>query len=183
MQAITMESRWDFKFLGMQLVVEGLAISAFASILGRCHEPLFKSLAQLVLRDEARHVAFGVISLANIYNEMPEPERRERQEFVYEACVLMRGRMISGEAYDRMGLDPAVVKETMRGSEELRQFRELLFCQIVPNMKKIGLLEGWLAERFAEMEVLHFKDYDADAVLDSLIMGTSDVSPPVRQTA
>lgn len=182
MQAITVESRWDFKYLGMQLIVEGLAISAFASILGRCHEPLFKSLAQLVLRDEARHVAFGVIALTDFYNDMSEPERRERQEFVYEACVLMRGRMISGEAYERMGLDPEMVKSTIRDSEEIREFRELLFCQIVPNMKKIGLLEGWLAERFAEMDVLHFKDYDADAVLESLIMGTSDVSPPSRQT-
>ncbi|NIR99385.1 MAG: ferritin, partial [Gammaproteobacteria bacterium] len=28
MQAITVESRWDFKFLGMQLIVEGLAIAS-----------------------------------------------------------------------------------------------------------------------------------------------------------
>lgn len=176
-----MESRWDFKFLGMQLVVEGLAVSAFSSILGRCNEPLFKSLAQLVLRDEARHVAFGVISLTDYYNEMNEKDRRERQEFVYEACVLMRGRLISGEAYERMGVDPVLVKETIRDSAEMLEFRELLFSQIVPNMKKVGLLDGWLAERFAEMDVLHFKDYDADAVLESLILGTSDISPPNSQ--
>ena len=181
MQAISVESRWDFKFLGMQLVVEGLAVSAFTSILGRCKEPLFKSLAQLVLRDEARHVAFGVISLTDFYNEMNEQERRERQEFVYEACVLMRGRLISGEAYERMGVDPVMVKETIRDSAEMLEFREMLFSQIVPNMKKVGLLDGWLAERFAEMDVLHFKDYDADAVLESLILGTSDVSPPNSQ--
>ena len=182
MQAITVESRWDFKFLGMQLIVEGLAVSAFTSVLSRCHEPLFKSLAQLVLRDEARHVAFGVLSLADYYKEMDQKQRRERQEFVYEACVLMRGRLISGEAYERMGLDPAMVKETIRDSAEMREFHKLLFSQIVPNMKKIGLLDGWLAERFAEMEVLHFKDYDADAVLESLMMGTSDYSPPSRRT-
>ncbi|MCZ6532892.1 MAG: ferritin-like domain-containing protein [SAR324 cluster bacterium] len=182
MQAITVESRWDFKFLGMQLIVEGLAIAAFVNLLSRCREPLLKELFRLVLRDEARHVAFGVIALKDYYSDMSEQERRERQEFVYEACVLMRGRLVSGEAYERMGLDPTLVKTTMRDSEELRQFRGLLFSQIVPNMKKIGLLDGWLAERFAEMEVLHFKDYDADAVLASLIDGTSENSPSQQQS-
>jgi hypothetical protein len=181
LQAITVESRWDFKFLGMQLIVEGLAISAFMNLLNRCNEPLFQSLMRLVLRDEARHVAFGVISLHEFYTRMKERERRERQEFVYEACVLMRGRLVSGEAYERMGLKAEKVKETMRDSEEVKLFRTLLFSQIVPNMKKVGLLGGWLEERFAEMEVLHFKDYDADAVLESLIGGDSDYSPEPRQ--
>jgi hypothetical protein len=94
----------------------------------------------------------------------------------------MRGRLISGEAYERMGLDPVMVKNTIRESDEMVEFRGLLFSQIVPNMQKIGLLDGWLAERFAEMEVLHFKDYDSDAVLESLITGTSDYSPPNQQT-
>ncbi len=84
---------------------------------------------------------------------------------------------VSGEAYERMGLDPELVKETLRGSDELKEFRSMLFAQIVPNMKKIGLLEGWLEERFAEMEVLHFKDYDSDAVLESLIQGADAPLP------
>ena len=171
MQAITIESRWDFKFLGMQLIIEGLAIAAFASLLTRCNEPLFRGLMQLVLRDEARHVAFGVIALNGYYSQMNEAQRRERQEFVYEACVLMRGRLFSSEAYERMGVNPEQIKETMRHSNEVREFRANLFSQIVPNMKKVGLLDGWLAERFAGMNVLQFKDYDADAVLESLMLG------------
>ena len=47
-------------------------------------------------------------------------------------------------------------------------------------MKRIGLLDGWLAERFDEMGVLQFKDYDADAVLESLIMGTDPPTPDMR---
>ena len=179
-QAITVENRWDFKFLGMQMVVEGLAISAFMSLLQRTHDPLFQQLIRLVLRDEARHVAFGVISLHDYYTQMNERERRERQEFVYEACILMRGRLISGDAYERMGVDPVTVKQTLAESEEYRTFIGLLFSQIVPNMKKIGLLEGWLAERFDEMGVLMFKDYDADAVLDSLIAGNAPPPPEIQ---
>jgi len=182
LQAITVENRWDFKFLGMQLIVEGLAIAAFMNMLQRCKEPLLEQLIRRVLQDEARHVAFGVIALKSYYDDMEEKERRERQEFVYEACILMRGRLISGEAYERMGLNPELVKETLRGSDEVRNFRAMLFSQIVPHLKKVGLLNGWLEERFAEMEVLHFKDYDSDAVLESLITGTSDYSPPGQRT-
>ena len=180
MQAITIESRWDFKFLGMQLIVEGLAIAAFMSLLHRTHEPLLQQLIRRVLQDEARHVAFGVISLRDHYNDMADKERRERQEFVYEACVLMRGRLVSAEAYERMGLDPETVRETFRQSDEVKDFRQILFSQVVPSMQKVGLLTGWLEERFAEMEVLHFRDYDADAVLESLIRGTNAASPEYK---
>jgi ribonucleotide reductase beta subunit family protein with ferritin-like domain len=180
MQAITVESRWDFKFLGMQLIVEGLAISAFMSLLNRTREPLLRELIRRVLQDEARHVAFGVISLRNFYDDMPEKERLERQQFVYEACVLMRGRLVSGDAYQRMGLDPALVRETLRQSDEARDFQRILFSQVVPAMEKVGLLNGWLEARFAEMEVLQFRDLDADAVLESLISGTNAASPQAR---
>ena len=172
MQAITIESRWDFKFLGMQLIVEGLAIAAFSSLMQRTREPLLKELIRRVLQDEARHVAFGVLSLREYYTDMNEAERLERQEFVYEACVLMRGRLVSGEAYERMGLNPDTVRETFRNSEEAQDFRKVLFSQVVPAMQKVGLLDGWLEQQFADMGVLQFRDYDADAVLESLIAGT-----------
>ena len=177
LQAITAESRWDFKFLGMQLIVEGLAITAFTTMLHRTKEPLLRELIRLVLRDEARHVAFGAISLFDYYTEMNESDRRERQEFVFEACMLMRGRLFSTEAFHRMGLNPEVVRETMRNSKEAMEFAALLFSQIVPNMKKIGLLDGWLAEKFAEMQVLQFQDIDSDAILQSLINGAEIESP------
>ncbi|MEE8396820.1 MAG: ferritin-like domain-containing protein, partial [bacterium] len=179
-QAIPVENRWDFKFLGMQMVVEGLAIAAFMSILHRCHEPLFEKPIRLVLRDEARHVAFGVIALDGFYDDMNEKDRRERQEFVYEACILMRGRLIGGEAFERMGLDPQKVRESPRDSAEAREFSALLFARIVPNMKKIGLLDGWLEERFAEMEVPRYRDFDSDAILESLIGGGGEAAAAAR---
>jgi len=175
MQAITIESRWDFKFLGMQLIVEGLAIAAFMSLMNRTREPLLRELIRRVLQDEARHVAFGVLSLRDHYRDMSEAERLERQEFVYEACVLMRGRLVSAAAYERMGLKPETVRETFRNSEEAQDFRKILFSQVVPSMQKVGLLDGWLEQRFAEMGVLQFRDWDSDAILESLING---VQPP-----
>jgi hypothetical protein len=171
LRAITSESRWDFKFLGMQLLVEGLALAAFMNTLNRCNEPLLKKLLRLVMQDEARHVAYGVLSLRTFYTEMSEPERRERQEFVYEATIRMRDRLFSTEAYERCGVPKQTMLEFLSRSTYVRQFRSLMFVNVVPNMKKIGLLDGFLAEKFGEMGILQLQDFDTEGMLHRYIYG------------
>jgi hypothetical protein len=169
LQAITMESRWDFKFLGMQLIVEGLALTAFMSLAKRCREPLLKYLIRMVLQDESRHVAYGVLALKNYYSDMNEKDRLERQQFVYEATLMMQSRLVSGQIYEKMGLDRAVVSESMRNSSETRDFRSLLYANVVPNMKKVGLLDGFLAQKYAELDILKFQDVDTEQIIQGFI--------------
>ncbi|MDX2167338.1 MAG: ferritin-like domain-containing protein, partial [Deltaproteobacteria bacterium] len=90
---IICDSRWDMKYLGMQILVEGLAMAAFASMYTMAVEPLVREVVRYVMKDESRHVAFGVISLRGFYTDMPEAERKIREEFVLEACRLMRDRL------------------------------------------------------------------------------------------
>jgi hypothetical protein len=168
---ITAESRWDFKCLGMQLMVEGLALAAFMNMTNRCREPLLKKLLRMVMQDEARHVAYGVLSLRHLYQDMPEKEKRERQEFVYESTVKMRDRLFSTQAHERMGLDKKMIVEFMARSPIIKQFRSLMFVNVVPNMKKIGLVEGFLAEKYAEMGILQLQDFDTEGLLNSYIYG------------
>jgi hypothetical protein len=169
LQAITMESRWDFKFLGMQLIVEGLALTAFMALAKRCKEPLLKYLIRMVLQDESRHVAYGVLALKDYYKDMNEKDRLERQEFVYEATVMMQSRLVSGQVYERMGLDRSLVTESMKNSSETRDFRNLLYANVVPNMKKIGLLDGFLAQKYSELDILKFQDVDTEQIIQGFI--------------
>ena len=171
LKAISEESRWDFKFLGMQLLVEGLALAAFINMINRCNEPLLKKLLRLVVQDEARHVAYGVLSLRHHYEEMSEKERLERQEFVYEATVLMRDRLFNTSAYEKLGIDPKAVEDFLSRSNYARQFRSLMFVNVVPNMKKIGLLNGFLEKKFEEMGILALQDFDTDGLLKKYIYG------------
>ena len=60
---IVNDSRWDMTYLGMQIMVEGLALAAFGFMHQITTEPLLKQLLRYVMSDEARHVAFGVLSL------------------------------------------------------------------------------------------------------------------------
>jgi len=160
---ILLDSRWDLKYLGMQILVEGLAMAAFGTMYQLAQEPLIKQLIRLVMRDEARHVAFGVLSLKDYYDDMPEAERRDREEFTVEACLLMRDRLVGDEVADAMGFDRAEVREVLLASPIMQQFRQLLFARVVPNVKRLGLLTPRVQRAFEQMGILQFADADPEA--------------------
>ncbi|MCC5951640.1 MAG: ferritin-like domain-containing protein [Acidimicrobiia bacterium] len=157
------DSRWDMTYLGMQIMVEGLALAAFGFMYQLTEEPLLKQLLRYVMSDEARHVAFGVLSLKEYYAELSDAEMRERQEFAFEAAVRMRDRFLQQEVWDRMGVDKRKVTELLlQVPKEEMIFQQLLFSKIVPNCKKLGLLDaadGWLRTRFEEIGVIEFEDW------------------------
>jgi hypothetical protein len=161
---ILSDSRWDMKYLGMQILVEGLALAAFKFIHSFTREPLIKELTHNVMRDEARHIAFGVLSLKDFYSkELNEKERREREEFTYEGCRLMRDRFLGMEVWENLGFPVDECHELAMNSTAMREFRKLLFMRIVPNIKRLGLLTPFLRERFNELGILQFEDMPADA--------------------
>jgi hypothetical protein len=157
---ILTDPRWDLKYLGMQILVEGLAMAAFANLYQLAREPLIKQLIHYVMRDEARHVAFGVLSLSGYYKDLCERELRDREEFIVEACLLMRDRLIGDDVADAMGFDRDEVREIVLASPIMQQFRQLLFARVVPNIKKLGLLTPRVRRAFEGMGILHFEDSD-----------------------
>ena len=160
---ILCDSRWDFKYLGMQILVEGLAMAAFASLHQTATEPLLKDIIHYVMRDESRHVAFGVLSLKGYYDDMPESERRDREDFTIESCLLMRDRLVGEEVADQFGFDRDEFRETALSSPLLVLFRQLLFMRVVPNIKRLGLLTPRVRKAFEEMKIIQFEDTDPEA--------------------
>ena len=180
---IVSDSRWDMTYLGMQIMVEGLALAAFGFIHSMTTEPLLKKLLRYVMADEARHVAFGVLSLQEYYKELSAPELRERQEFAFEAAIRMKDRLIMQEVWERLEVPRADVFQVYSQAPERDEFQILLFSKIVPNLKKLGLLDaadGWLRQKFTEMGAIAFENLtdsteDEDAFADG--------SPADRQVA
>jgi len=164
---IIADSRWDMTYLGMQIMVEGLALAAFGFIHQLTTEPLLKQLLKYVMSDEARHVAFGVLSLQDYYQQLSTAELKDRQEFAFEAATRMRDRFLQQEVFDRMGLPVKEVLSLVAQSPERLVFQQMLFSKIVPNLKKLGLLDagakpgqpGWLRKRFEELGVIQFEDW------------------------
>ncbi|MEO5974931.1 MAG: ferritin-like domain-containing protein [Ilumatobacteraceae bacterium] len=160
---ILADSRWDFTYLGMQIMVEGLALAAFGFLHQLTAEPLLKQLLRYVMSDEARHVAFGVLSLKEVYDGMTDKEMMDRQEFAYEAGIRMRDRFLQQEVWEYMGVDPKTVIPLILNDPTRTMFQQMLFSKIVPNCKKLGLLDRndkWLRRRYEEMGVIQFEDWD-----------------------
>jgi len=158
------DSRWDITYLGMQILIEGLALAAFGAMYKTTSEPLLKQLIRYVMSDEARHVAFGVLSLQEAYRDLTGPELRERQEFVYDGTLRMRDRFLHQEVWERLGVSArAIVPYFIRqNNEEELLFQRMLFSKIVPNCKKLGLLDErqpWLRDRFRDIGVIEYEDF------------------------
>src|ERR1700704_2196366 len=123
------DSRWDMTYLGMQIMVEGLALAAFGFQQQMTTEPLLKKLLRYVMGDEARHVAFGVLSLKEVYDHMSDAEMKERQEFAFEAAVRMRDRFLQQEVWERLGVDTRKIVPLILNDPTRPQFQALLFSK------------------------------------------------------
>lgn len=159
------EPAWDMKFLGMQIMVEGLALGAFTSLRQATREPLLQSILKSVVSDEARHVKYGVVALRSLYEQqIQERERRYREDWVWEVALQMRNRFLAHEFYDeyyghlmsRRRWDQLVL-----GSPLMSLFRRAMFKRIVPNLVKLGLLSDRVKPRYAALGVLEFQDAKA----------------------
>jgi len=151
------DSRWDMKFLGMQIMVEGLALAAFGMIRSTTQEGLLHDITAYVMGDEARHVAYGVLSLRDYYRDQPEAVRREREDFVFEAARLMRDRFLFQEVWDKLGLPRERCMEIALHNQGQIMFRSMLFSKIVPCIKKMDLLSDRQRERFHSLGILQFE--------------------------
>ena len=173
---IVSDSRWDVTYLGMQIMVEGLALAAFGMIrLQLPEEPLIQEITARIMSDEARHVAFGVLSLEGLYTgELSAAELREREDFVIEATHLMRDRLLMEQVYERLGFDVVEWTAWARKTPFMTGFRQMLFSKIVPNLKRLGLLTPRVREAYAKLGILQFEN-QKDSTLDPEPMAPAEL--------
>ena len=156
------DRRWDITYLGMQVMIEGVALAAFSLIRDFTQHPLPRSLNAYVMKDEARHVAFGLLALQDAYKDLTEAERREREDFVIEAARLLRDRILAEELYGNLGLPVDECLEFLEQSEIMRVYRQQLFARVVPTVKRIGLWSEKIQQAFIDLDVLAFADFEPD---------------------
>jgi len=186
---IISDERWDFTYLGMQIMVEGLALAAFGLVQAITPEPLLKQLLRYVMSDEARHVAFGVLSLKELYEGMTAAELGERQEFAFEAAVRLRDRLVAGEVWERMGVDPKVAITAMRPpgmNKNDDPFQQMLFSKIVPNLSKLGLLDAndaWLRKKFDVIGLTQFETWTDTSIEYELLDAVSQDREAAAESA
>jgi hypothetical protein len=158
------DSRWDFTYLAMQVIIEGLALAAFGTIRDLATEPLGKAINAYVMQDEARHVAFGRLALRDYYPRLTERERDEREQFAVEACYLMRDRFMGEEIWERLGFDVRESVDYVRNSPFMAEYTKRLFTRIVPTIRDIGLWGSRIQKAFTDMGIIELAALDVEAL-------------------
>ncbi|MEH6591018.1 MAG: ferritin-like domain-containing protein [Halioglobus sp.] len=163
---ILTDERWDMKFIGMQIVIEGLALSAFNTTRETTPDPVLKDIVYLVIRDEARHVTFGVNYLEEFVKTLTEEERDERAQFAYEACVVSRERLVATDVFRHFGWDVEEARKLVLDGFVMSHFRNLLFQRVIPNLARIGLLTDKIRPKFEELGILEYENLANDGDID-----------------
>ena len=162
---IASDSRWDVTYLGMQVLVEGMALAAFRVINQLVDEPLLQQLLRQVTADEVRHLEFGVLTLTEVYDGLTQAEIRERQEIAYDATLRMRDRFAMQEVWERLDVPVEEATRLLVQRPERQMFQQMLFTKVVPTCAKLGLLDagdGWLRQRYTELGIIGFETTDPD---------------------
>ena len=163
---ILTDPRWDMKFIGMQIVIEGLALSAFNTTRETTPDPVLKDVVYLVTRDEARHVTFGVNYLEEFVKTLTEEEKEERAQFAYEACVISRERLVATDVFAKFGWDVEDARQRVLDGFVMSTFRNLLFQRVVPNLKRIGLMTEKVRPKFEALGILEYENLATDGDID-----------------
>jgi hypothetical protein len=159
------DSRWDMPYLGMQVLIEGLALAAFGVLRDMTSVALPKQILAYVMQDEARHVAFGRLALKDYYSQLTTAEREEREDFVVEGCYLMRDRFRMQEVWENLGYDVQACLEAVKTAPFFQAYQSLLFQRIVPCVKDIGLWGEKVQKAYADMGVLDMAGVDLGALM------------------
>lgn len=159
---ILTDPRWDLKFIGMQVVIEGLALAAFNAAKESTNDPVYKRMLELIIRDEARHVTFGINYLTDFITTLSEEEKLDRAQFALEACTVSRNRLRAYDVWEKYGMDFEYTDEYQKENIFQTQFQDVLFSRIMPNLKKIGLLHDELIPEYEKLGVMGYADGDSD---------------------
>ena len=164
---ILTDERWDLKFIGMQIIIEGLALAAFQMLKAITKDPLLKQLLHYVVRDEARHVTFGINYLEEYIKTLAPEEIEERAQFAYEACVISRERLINTKAEQRfLGMTEEEARKFAMDTKSFEMFRNFLFSRVIPNLSRIGLLTDTVRPKFEALGLLEYENAPDDFECD-----------------
>jgi hypothetical protein len=105
------------KIIGMQMLVEGLAMGAFATIFNETSDPLARKLTQLVMTDEAFHHKFGKIWADRTIPHLTPAEHEIIEMWAAHCFQTLLFNLVAPTQnvglYEEFGLDPQRVIEEM----------------------------------------------------------------------
>ena len=157
---ILADSRWYIKTIGLQLIGETFAVALFKMLADTAKDELLREGCKLILRDEARHMGFGMLSLPEQVAQMSAQELAEVEEFT---VYFLRNTLTGGfpkEAYLDMGFNKTEIQEIRDLRKQKAQgndftmFRQLfkrdMHHTLVNNLNRCGILSDSMRGKLEE---------------------------------
>ncbi|HMH50980.1 MAG TPA: ferritin-like domain-containing protein [Candidatus Acidoferrum sp.] len=153
---------WELKLLGMQMLIEGLAIAAFNLMRKQTGDPTLAELLDYVLQDEGRHVNFGYFALRRSLPDLDPAKREYLEDFCFRACDLMYARdertgfQSIKNVWNEMGWDgDKIWRDTVANSQTTKAFNSFLFKDnLMPRLQRLDLISARIAPRYQEIGLL-----------------------------
>jgi hypothetical protein len=150
---------WKTKTLGMQCLFEGMAVGIFDIIQKGSTNQLLSDVIRLVKQDEARHAAFGVLTMRRTVRDATPEEMAEMEDFSYNVLETLNANQqldmlrLLGPKY---GLDPDNVVVMLLGQENWAKFNSDVFMHtVVPNLARLGLITERTEEKYRARGILY----------------------------
>lgn len=164
-ERLLLERNWEAKCVGMQVILESIALSFFRLGEARGIEPVFKQFIGRVHEDEARHVAYGVLTLEDRIPALTPQVRERLENWSYDAVARLAGRAgkpsftTQFDALASAGIDlssflPRLIEETSDTSHvDFEGLEDPMARTVIPNLLRVGLVparlvDGYLAQGF-----------------------------------
>ncbi|MDJ0848619.1 MAG: ferritin-like domain-containing protein [Myxococcota bacterium] len=138
------------KLIGMQMLIEGLAMGAFATLHMRSKDPLLRRLVQLVMTDEAFHHKFGKIWADRTVPSLTEAEHEKVETWAAQCFQHLLFNLVNAEQkqaiYGEFGLDWQWVRGAVLeafGDQERREAMTQgtnIFRVLIKTLLKAGII-------------------------------------------
>ncbi len=153
---------WELKLLGMQMIVEGLAIAAFNLMRKQTGDATLGQLLDYVLQDEGRHVNFGYFALRRAIPDMEAAKREYLEDFTFRVCDLMYARdertgfQSIKHVWNELGWDgDKIWRDTVAHSQTTKAFNSFLFHEnLMPRLQRLALISPRIEPRYREIGLL-----------------------------
>jgi hypothetical protein len=138
------------KIVGMQMLVEGLAMGAFATLYQKSNDPLLRKLCQLVMTDEAFHHKFGKIWADRTIPKLSPEEHNIVEDWAAQCFQTLLFNLINAEqmqdVYAGIGIDwqdaRAAIMEAFGDEERRKAMKESanIFRVLIKTLVNAGII-------------------------------------------
>jgi hypothetical protein len=157
----------EMKTLGMQTLFEGMAIGIMGLMCRDCRNPLLAEILERVGQDEARHAAFGVLTMRRILRDAEPEQLHEMEDWSFSILEALNAsqhiemlRML-GPKYD---IDPELMTNLFLASPQFDEVNSLVYMHtVIPNLRNLGLITERTEDRWRKLGMMYDRSEDSNA--------------------